>query len=197
MKKIFCILICVMILLSLPFIAACGREPSVEDQYSEIYYTDADYWIRANTPEELPLVSDLVVLFVPSEKRDHTSYFSDGMSAGGWTVTTGTVTKVLQGEWEEGSELTLTECSHVKGDKLTTDVGYLPMQIGDEYLLFLRAYDEDSSMYGMYHITDRARGKYIPGAKNRTQYQIDSKIDLESYKQWYEAVAKMYPEVFD
>jgi len=153
----------------------------------ELCDMEAEWWNFADGPEELPQVSDLVVLFKPETQKSQYAY----------TRTTGTVTQVLQGDLPAGNRIELTEVAYTEGRKLWTTEGYCPMTTGKEYLLFLKAYEPDSPLAGMYAIVDMTYGKYVPGATAFWEYELLPGVQAERYRQWYEAVKKLYPNVLE
>ena len=112
----------------------------------------ADRITQAESVSQLQEVSDLIVVFTPERQENVRSYFSDGNVSGGYTRTTGTVLQVLKGEPPE--QLVITEECYLVDNVLWTQGGYLPMQEGESYLLFLTAYDRDSVYAGMYFPTE-------------------------------------------
>ena len=189
----------VIVLLCISILAGCGQSAQIEAQYNQVNEVDADWKNLANSPEELPQVSDLVVLFKPETQENKLSFFSDGLVFDGYTLTTGRVTKVLQGSVEVNAQIQVTEASYTQnnGTELWTISGYLPMQKGEEYLLFLKAYETDSAFAGLYRIVDITYGKYIPGVNAARNFEIASNFNTDRYAQWFQVVKEMYPEVFD
>ncbi len=188
----------VTVLLCISLLAGCGQSAQIEAQYNQVNELDADWKNLANSPEELPQVSDLVVLFKPETQETKLNFHTDGLIAFGYTLTTGRVTKVLQGNIEVNAQIQLTEASYTRNDgtELWTISGYLPMQQGEEYLLFLKAYESDSAYAGLYRIVDLTYGKYIPGVRTARNFEIASDFNTDRYAQWFEAVKEMYPDVF-
>lgn len=94
------------------------------------------------------------------------------------------------------------------GAVLWTQEGYLPMEIGERYLLFLIRYSDKKTDYaGMYYPTQLEYGKYLLGnqdgitdiqnsAASAEELQIGPGGDLEKYVSWRQEVAALYPEVF-
>lgn len=161
----------------------------------------------AESVESLPEVSDLIVVLTPTKQENVLIKYQDGNVSMGYTKTSGTVEQVLFGSVSEGDSILITEECYTtdSGTVLWTQDGYLPMNIGESYLLFLKAYNEDSAYAGMYFPVDLEYGKYIlqlpvtvsqeePYTSN--QLEIGSDGDLENYIKWYEAVQTFYPEIF-
>lgn len=121
-----------LLLLLLITCTACGQRQTVQRMA-------ADRITQAESVAQLQEVSDLIVVFTPERQENILSYFSDGNVSGGYTRTTGTVSQVLKGEPPE--QLVITEECYLVDNVLWTQGGYLPMQEGESYLLFLTAYD--------------------------------------------------------
>ena len=111
-------------------------------------------------------------------------------------------TQVLKGESPE--QLVITEGCYLVDNVLWTQGGYLPMQEGESYLLFLTAYDRDSVYAGMYFPTELEKGKYPLTDKPLTAsdsadawevYVIEGD-DLHDYQDWYQQITALYPELF-
>lgn len=111
------------------------------------------------------------------------------------------MTQVLKGQAPE--QLVITEECYTADDALWTQGGYLPMETGKPYLLFLTAYDDGSDYAGMYYPTELERGKYPLGqalttADSAAQWQVYS-LDgdtLSDYQSWYRQVSALYPDLF-
>lgn len=121
-----------LLLLLLITCTACGQRQTVRQMA-------ADRITQAESVSQLQEVSDLIVVFTPERQENVLSYFSDGNVSGGYTRTTGTVSQVLKGEPPE--QLVITEECYLVDNVLWTQGGYLLMQEGESYLLFLTAYD--------------------------------------------------------
>ena len=130
------------------------------------------------------------------------SYFSDGNVSGGYTRTTGTVSQVLKGEPPE--QLVITEECYLADKVLWTQGGYLPMQEGESYLMFLTAYDRDSVYAGMYFPTELEKGKYpltdepltASDSADAWEVYVIEGDDLHDYQDWYQQLTDLYPELF-
>ena len=191
MKKslTFCLLLLLLITCT-----ACGQRQTVQQMA-------ADRITQAESVAQLQEVSDLIVVFTPERQENVLSYFSDGNVSGGYTRTTGTVSQVLKGEPPE--QLVITEECYAADDALWTQGGYLPMETGKPYLLFLTAYPDGSDYAGMYYPTELERGKYPLGqalttADSAAQWQVYS-LDgdtLSDYQSWYRQVSALYPDLF-
>ena len=138
------------LLLSLLLLTACGQRETV-------YQISADRLTQAATVSQLQEVSDLIVVFTPETQENVLSRYSDGNVSSGYTRTTGRVSQVLKGQAPE--QLVITEECYTLDDALWTQGGYLPMEKGQSYLLFLTAYPGDSDYAGMYYPTELELGK--------------------------------------
>ena len=184
-----------LLLLLLITCTACGQRQTVQ-------WMAADRITQAESVSQLQEVSDLIVVFTPERQENILSYFSDGNVSGGYTRTTGTVSQVLKGEPPE--QLVITEECYLVDNVLWTQGGYLPMQGGESYLLFLTAYPGDSDYAGMYYPTELELGKYPLTDQPLTAsdpvdtwqvYSPDSST-LSQYQSWYQQVAALYPDLF-
>ena len=122
----------------------------------------------------------------------------------GYTKTTATILDVIKGNVSEGQEILITEECYTTSlnSVLWTQQGYLPMENGDSYLLYLKAYADDSSYRGMYFPIDLEYGKYmIPpispisttaSTYTAEQFQIGTETDVEKYREWYQQVVSSY-----
>lgn len=162
MKKslTFCLLLLLLITCT-----ACGQRQTVQRMA-------ADRITQAESVAQLQEVSDLIVVFTPERQENILSYFSDGNVSGGYTRTTGTVSQVLKGESPE--QLVITEECYLVDNVLWTQGGYLPMQEGESYLLFLTASDSADAW---------------------EVYVIEGD-DLHDYQDWYQQITALYPELF-
>ena len=87
---------------------------------------------------------------------------------------------------------------------LWTQGGYLPMQEGESYLLFLTAYDRDSVYAGMYFPTELEQGKYpltdepltASDSADAWEVSVIEGDDLHDYQDWYQQITALYPELF-
>ena len=191
MRKHLSLMLLLLLLIPCP---ACGQRQTVRQMA-------ADRITQAESVSQLQEVSDLIVGFTPERQENVLSYFSDGNVSGGYTRTTGTVSQVLKGEPPE--QLVITEECYLVDNVLWTQGGYLLMQEGESYLLFLTAYDAGSDYAGMYYPTELERGKYPLGqdlttADSAAQWQVYS-LDgdtLSDYQSWYRQVSALYPDLF-
>lgn len=167
----------------------------------------ASRFTLAEAAENLPEISDLIVVFTPESQENVLTKYPDGNVSVGYTKTSGIASQVLSGSVSEGDSILITEECYTtdSGSVLWTQDGYLPMNIGESYLLFLKAYDEDSAYAGMYFPVDLEYGKYVlqlPAAmSSETSYTIDQLEigpygDLDHYIEWFEAVQALYPDIF-
>lgn len=194
---------------SLQGISAGELPDGFQDKYQSVEQLVTDRLVVASSASELTQVSDLIVVFTPEDQENVLLYFSDGLVSFGYTETTGKIEKVLQGDASVGDTIAITEECFTTDDGATlhTQGGYLPMKIGDSYLLFLRAYPPENEDYaGMYYPVDLEYGKYVlsadavPAAANsplwNAVYEVNGYTDLDNYNRWYEYVQKLYPELF-
>ena len=165
---------------------------------------------RAGTVSELQENSNLIVVVTPKSHENILSYYSDGNIAFGYTKTAVVVSEVLKGDVSAGDTIFVTEECYTtdNGAVLWTQEGYLPMEIGERYLLFLIRYSDKKTDYaGMYYPTQLEYGKYLLGnqdgitdmqnsAASAEELQIGPGGDLEKYVSWRQEVAALYPEVF-
>lgn len=191
-KRLFTLLL----LLSLLGLTACSGQNVCQIQ--------ADRLTQASTVPQLQEVSDLIVVFTPESQEEVLFRYTDGNVSSGYTRTEGKALQVLKGDVSEGAALTITEECYTVDDTLWTQGGYLPMEIGQSYLLFLSAYDADSDYAGMYFPTELEYGKYLLSqtpltAESSAQtYQIYASGSgaRGSYADWYQQVSALYPQVF-
>lgn len=184
-----------LLLLLLITCTACGQRQTVQRMA-------ADRITQAESVSQLQEVSDLIVVFTPESQENILSYFSDGNVSGGYTRTTGTVSQVLKGEPPE--QLVITEECYLVDNVLWTQGGYLPMQEGESYLLFLTAYDRDSVYAGMYFPTELEKGKYpladepltASDSADAWEVYVIEGDDLHDYQDWYQQITALYPELF-
>lgn len=151
---------------------------------------------------QLQEVSDLIVVFTPETQENVLSRYSDGNVSSGYTRTTGRVSQVLKGQAPE--QLVITEECYTLDDALWTQGGYLPMEKGRPYLLFLTAYPSGSDYAGMYYPTELELGKYpltdqpLTASDPAGAWQVYSPDGsaLSRYQSWYQQVAALYPDLF-
>lgn len=189
------VLLSCLLALALVMLTACGARQQT------IHRLPADRVTQAATVSQLQEVSDLIVVFTPETQENVLSRYSDGNVSSGYTRTTGRVSQVLKGQ--APAQLVITEECYTLDDALWTQGGYLPMETGKPYLLFLTAYDDGSDYAGMYYPTELERGKYPLGqalttADSAAQWQVYS-LDgdtLSDYQSWYRQVSALYPDLF-
>jgi len=210
----------ITVLLCLGMLFGCTQKPlqgipvnalpeGFAERYNEVAYVTADRYALTKTCEDLTNVSDLIAVITPQAQENVLMHFNDGLVAFGYTKTTGKILQVLQGEIPVGNTVLITEeCFTTDGGTvLHTQDGYLPMNVGESYLLFLKAYPANDPDYaGMYYPVDLEYGKYVldssglPGEASSPQwnavYQVTGAADLTEYHRWYQYVQKLYPEVF-
>ena len=190
------VLLSCLLALALVMLTACGARQQT------IHRLPADRLTQAATVSQLQEVSDLIVVFTPETQENVLSRYSDGNVSSGYTRTTGRVSQVLKGQAPE--QLVITEECYTLDDALWTQGGYLPMEKGQSYLLFLTAYPGDSDYAGMYYPTELELGKYPLTDQPLTAsdpvdtwqvYSPDSST-LSQYQSWYQQVAALYPDLF-
>ena len=182
-------LVFLCLLLFLLLLTACGQRETV-------YQISADRLTQAATVSQLQEVSDLIVVFTPETQENVLSRYSDG------NVSSGRVSQVLKGQAPE--QLVITEECYTLDDALWTQGGYLPMEKGRSYLLFLTAYPGGSDYAGMYYPTELELGKYpltdqpLTASHAAGAWQVYSPdgITLSQYQSWYQQVAALYPDLF-
>ena len=198
----------VVVIVAIGAFALSGCENSAQTDGMQINQVDAEWMPSAESVEELPLVSDLIIVFEPTSQENALSHFSDGLVENGYTKTSGIAQRVLKGTVEEGSTVQITEVCYTtnSGSELWTIGGYLPMEIGQKYLLFLTAYDAESPYSGMYYPINMEYGKYaLPSNSNwltslfkdkNELWEIGNATNLDQYADWYAYVQDLYPDLF-
>lgn len=195
MRRTKALLSC-LLALALVMLTACGARQQT------VHRLSADRLTQAATVSQLQEVSDLIVVFTPETQENVLSRYSDGNVSSGYTRTTGRVSQVLKSQAPE--QLVITEECYTLDDALWTQGGYLPMEKGRPYLLFLTAYPGDSDYAGMYYPTELELGKYPLTDQPLTAsdpvdtwqvYSPDSST-LSQYQSWYQQVAALYPDLF-
>ena len=195
MRRTKALLSC-LLALALVMLTACGARQQT------VHRLSADRLTQAATVSQLQEVSDLIVVFTPETQENVLSRYSDGNVSSGYTRTTGRVSQVLKGQAPE--QLVITEECYTLDDALWTQGGYLPMEKGRSYLLFLPAYPGGSDYAGMYYPTELELGKYPLTDQPLTAsdpagawqvYSPDSSA-LSRYQSWYQQVAALYPDLF-
>lgn len=195
MRRTKALLSC-LLALALVMLTACGAKQQT------VHRLSADRVTQAATVSQLQEVSDLIVVFTPETQENVLSRYSDGNVSSGYTRTTGRVSQVLKGQAPE--QLVITEECYTLDDALWTQGGYLPMEKGRSYLLFLTAYPGGSDYAGMYYPTELELGKYPLTDQPLTAsdpvdtwqvYSPDSST-LSQYQSWYQQVAALYPDLF-
>lgn len=195
MRRTKALLSC-LLALALVMLTACGARQQT------IHRLSADRVTQAATVSQLQEVSDLIVVFTPETQENVLSRYSDGNVSSGYTRTTGRVSQVLKGQAPE--QLVITEECYTLDDALWTQGGYLPMEKGTPYLLFLTAYPGDSDYAGMYYPTELELGKYpltdqpLTASHAAGAWQVYSPdgSTLSQYQSWYQQVAALYPDLF-
>ena len=195
MRRTKALLSC-LLALALVMLTACGARQQT------VHRLSADRVTQAATVSQLQEVSDLIVVFTPETQENVLSRYSDGNVSSGYTRTTGRVSQVLKGQAPE--QLVITEECYTLDDALWTQGGYLPMEKGRPYLLFLTAYPGGSDYAGMYYPTELELGKYpltdqpltASDAAGAWQIYSPDSSTLSQYQSWYQQVAALYPDLF-
>lgn len=195
MRRTKALLSC-LLALALVMLTACGARQQT------VHRLSADRLTQAATVSQLQEVSDLIVVFTPETQENVLSRYSDGNVSSGYTRTTGRVSQVLKGQAPE--QLVITEECYTLDDALWTQGGYLPMEKGRPYLLFLTAYPGGSDYAGMYYPTELELGKYpltdqpltASDAAGAWQIYSPDSSTLSQYQSWYQQVAALYPDLF-
>ena len=195
MRRTKALLSC-LLALALVMLTACGARQQT------VHRLSADRVTQAATVSQLQEVSDLIVVFTPETQENVLSRYSDGNVSSGYTRTTGRVSQVLKGQAPE--QLVITEECYTLDDALWTQGGYLPMEKGRSYLLFLTAYPGGSDYAGMYYPTELELGKYpltdqpltASDAAGAWQIYSPDSSTLSQYQSWYQQVAALYPDLF-
>ena len=155
-------------------------------------------------PEELEEASDLVVtgqIAAPGRtcRDDAVRYMETRLI----------VNEVLRGNAVAGDVIIMTEEYYTDnfGMTLWTQEGYLPAEVGNRYLFFLKKYDDDSRYASMCYPVDLEYGKYrIPEdtetfsadlqnavmAEDRDFFQLGPNGDLDEYARWYAYVMSRF-----
>lgn len=155
--------------------------------------------------EELVQASDLIVRAkVLPDKED--VFVQEGVEVPfGYTLTKLEITGTFQGA-QDDKIIVITEEYYTKKDKSGTTIwsqgNYLPAKVGEEYLFFLKAYEEDSDYAGMYFPVDLERGKYVlaekvfpegvPEKPTAEVLELKNKKGLSKYLEFYTQVAENY-----
>ena len=230
MKEVLCLILAIT-LLSVPLAGCTGddahelqdvaasklteRAEIIDDRFNQVVHMSGDTIRYMDEQEDLTEVSALVAVFAPVEQRTVGTYYEDGAaSAYGYTLTTGRLERVLQGDASVGDTITITEECYISESQgvLCTLGGYVPMKPGESYLLFLLSYDDlylgnpPDAFKGMYCPVDQEYGKYaltqeaMPASATTQEhlnaYEVNGYTDLEKYIEWYSYVRELYPELF-
>ena len=193
------------VVLLFTLLAGCTTAEEVEIRQLQTFRR-----LAASTVDELQTVSDLIVVFTPESHENVLSYYADGNILSGYTKTSGKVSEVLKGDAAAGDTILITEECYTtdNGSVLWTQQGYLPMEIGHQYLLFLTSYSEERKVFaGMYYPTELEYGKYLLDDENEMTiltsnetteetFELGPDGDLEKYSSWYNQVAALYPDLF-
>lgn len=190
--------------LALSLVAAGGAIYISNGPYT-VNQVMADRITLANSVSQLEDLSDLIVLVTP--KAQENVLIKDPVDNNiitGYTKTTVTVLDVIKGNVTEGQDILITEECYTTGlnSVLWTQQGYLPMEDGDSYLLYLKAYTDDSSYKGMYFPVDLEYGKYLipktssvsinAGDYRVEQLKVGAETDAKKYGEWYQQVVNSY-----
>ena len=185
-------------------IVLCGFIYCAKRPYS-VNQIMADRTALAESPSQLETESDLIVLVSPQTSENVLIKDPDDQNIIlGYTKTIATILDVVKGDIEQGQKISITEECYTTdfNSVLWTQEGYLPMKQGNQYLLFLKAYEETSDYSGMYFPIDLEYGKYlIPQAAlasevepsyTAEQLQVGDETDLDNYVEWYQTIVGFY-----
>lgn len=160
----------------------------------------------ATSINSLEEVSDLILIAYADRAGENTLIrVETGDVVSGYTNTTLAIDTVFKGDVQADNQIAITEECYTTafGTVFWTQQGYVPIQPGTKYLLFLKAYPNDSVFAGMYYPVDLEYGKYvIPSdlnsnnlerfSNNREELQIGAATDLNSYFEWYNTIIQKY-----
>ena len=172
----------------------------------------------ADSPEELIEESDLIVLAkVLPDKNNILVNSSDGQFVlFGYTETKLQIEKVFKGGGTIDDNIIITEeyyttLAQSGTQTVWTNGNYLPAEVGETYLFFLKGYGDTERYKGMFYPIDLEYGKYvIPDeelsffADEAVKGSIDEKADIaekfeirpgeniSTYVQWYDVLSKEF-----
>lgn len=175
-----------------------------------VYNTiEAERIVLADDFEALEEVSDLIVrarVLPGKENILVKAPNSEDAVLYGYTVTELEILEIFKGD-SAGAALTITEeyytIQDISGTVVWTQGNYLPAREGEEYVFFLKAYDQGSKYEGMYFPVDLENGKYVTELSETAAiqkeapalaeiYELKSYENVEEYQRWYEQVAAKY-----
>lgn len=203
-KKTTCIIVVACVL------ALCGAVVAVLRLASPLRVNTllADRTALAENTTALKSVSDVIAVISINAKGENVLFTNaeDGGVDFGYTRTEATILNLFgESSLNVGDIITITEECYTTdaGTTLWTQQGYLPMNTGKTYLVFLKAYDNDSDYAGMYFPIDLEHGKYIiPDnlsfdmlatlEQNRSSLEIGDETDLTDYAAWYDEIVRSY-----
>ena len=160
----------------------------------------------ATSVNSLKDVSDLILIAYADRAGENTLIRAEtGDIVSGYTNTTLTIDTIFKGDVQTDSQIAITEECYTTafGTVFWTQQGYVPIQSGTKYLLFLKAYPDDSDFAGMYYPVDLEYGKYvIPSGINtnnletlsnsREELEVGTATDLDVYLEWYYTIMQEY-----
>jgi len=160
----------------------------------------------ATSVNSLKAVRDLILIAYADQAGENTLIHAEtGDIVSGYTNTRLTIDTVFKGDVQTDSQIAITEECYTTafGTVFWTQQGYVPIQPGTKYLLFLKAYPDDSDFAGMYYPVDLEYGKYvIPSdinanrletlSNSREKLEIGTATDLDVYLEWYYTIMQEY-----
>ncbi len=168
----------------------------------------ADRTMLAENTTALKSVSDVIAVISINAKGENVLFTDeeDGSVDFGYTKTEATILSLFgESTLNVGDVITITEECYTTdaGTTLWTQQGYLPMNTGKTYLVFLKAYDSDSDYSGMYFPVDLEHGKYIiPDnlsldtlstlEQDRSALEVGDETNLTDYAAWYDEIVRSY-----
>lgn len=160
----------------------------------------------ATSVDSLKAVSDIIVVAHVEHVGENTLIRTEtGDIISGYTNTTITVDAIFKGNIQIDNSLVVTEECYTTalGTIFWTQHGYMPMRSGSKYILFLKAYPDDSDFAGKYFPIDLEYGKYVIPlefsgnviealSNNRHKLEIGEATDLKVYLEWYYSIMSEY-----
>ena len=167
---------------------------------------ETDRLLLATSVNSLKAISDIIVVAHVDRAGENTLIRAEtGDIISGYTNTTITVDAAFKGNIQIDNSIVVTEECYTTalGTIFWTQQGYMPMQTGSKYILFLKAYPDDSDFAGKYFPIDLEYGKYVisfelPGnniealSNNRQKLEIGEATDLNVYFEWYYSIMSEY-----
>ena len=160
----------------------------------------------ATSVDSLKAISDIIVVAHVDRAGENTLIRAEtGDIISGYTNTTITVDAIFKGNIQIDNSLVVTEECYTTalGTIFWTQQGYMPMQAGTKYILFLKAYPDDSDFACKYFPIDLEYGKYVIPLEfpvndiealsdNREKLEIGETTDLNVYFEWYYSIMSEY-----